>query len=207
MLLRALELIGAALFGWFIAPGTPPDWWSVPAASIALAPTVAGLVLSQRERIAQISAPMRAIMRSSQFDVSADVRCTFHTPVARGNKFRQAVDYVPTGTGKGRSFPIDRGIVGRAFRELGTFTENFSSDEEFRHKMVTVYRWTQQEAAQRTVDRRSYLCIPVSDEDGCLLGVVFFDAAVEGTFPSSGSVSRAVLIESLVREIRDLMIG
>lgn len=54
--------------------------------------------------------------------------------------------------------------------------ENFKDKVEFREKMVSVYKYTQKQADKLTADRSSYLCYPIVDEKGTVLGLMYFDS-------------------------------
>jgi GAF domain-containing protein len=115
-----------------------------------------------------------------------NVRCTYHVPVKKlwwpVRQLRQAFDYAPAGRGGKRRFPVEKGIIGRAFTEKAEKVENFANDDEYRDKMVKVYNYSVDELAKRSADRRSYLCIPILDETHTVLGLLYLDSDVPGTF-------------------------
>jgi GAF domain-containing protein len=116
----------------------------------------------------------------------AKIRCTYHCPVhnklLRGTQLAQVFDYIPDGGGGGRRFPIEKGIIGKVYSIKAPRVENFASDEEYRTRMVNEYNYTITEMMERAVDRRSYACYPVIDENHKVLGLLFFDSDQTNTF-------------------------
>lgn len=114
------------------------------------------------------------------------VRCTYHRPKHR--RFRnhtelvQAFDYILQGGGGGRSFPTGKGIIGTTYNSKGPRVENFSSDDEYRERMMAEYNYTAAELMHRTADRRSYMCYPVVDENHVVLGLLYLDSDKPNTF-------------------------
>jgi hypothetical protein len=114
------------------------------------------------------------------------VRCTYHRP--KHHRFRnhtelvQAFDYILQGGGGGRSFPTDKGIIGTTYNSKGPRVENFSSDHEYRERMMAEYNYTAAELMHRTADRRSYMCYPVVDENHVVLGLLYLDSDQPNTF-------------------------
>jgi GAF domain-containing protein len=100
------------------------------------------------------------------------VRCTYHVPVLP-RKLRQAFDYVPFGGGGGRKFQKRKGIIGVVFDAKDVRVENFESDRTFRDRMRKVYRYSERDLQKITLDRRSYLCIPIKDENLQVLGLLY----------------------------------
>jgi hypothetical protein len=95
----------------------------------------------------------------------------------------QMFDYVPKGGGGGRKFPIDKGIIGRAFRVRGPRVENFKTGQEYRERMHREYGYTEEEMGERTPDRRSYLAYPIVEgATERVLGILYFDSDIYGTF-------------------------
>ncbi len=114
------------------------------------------------------------------------IRCTYHRPkhhrFSNDTELVQAFDYILQGGGGGRSFPTYKGIIGRTYNTKGPRVENFSSDHEYRERMVAEYNYTAEEVMQRTADRRSYMCYPLVDENHVVLGLLFLDSDQPNTF-------------------------
>lgn len=114
-----------------------------------------------------------------------DLRCTYHIPVKPiwgPRKLLQTFDYLPNGGGGLRQFPINKGIIGKTYQHKAPIVENFRTDEEYRNQMMLRYNYTQEELAQRTADRKSYLCYPLLDANHKVLGLLYFDSNQPGTF-------------------------
>jgi len=105
-----------------------------------------------------------------------DLRCTYYLPVYR-DKLKQSCDYIPNGRGAGRKFSNTKGIIGKTYSDKGPKLVNFYDDADFRIRMVSEFGWTEEEVKLRTLDRRSYYCYPIVNEDNKVLGVVYFDSS------------------------------
>jgi hypothetical protein len=114
----------------------------------------------------------------------------------------QAFDYVGDQGGGGRSFPVDKGIIGVAYSAKGTRVENFLNDADYRQRMVREYKYSELEVGQRRADRRSYLCDPILDESHNVLGLLYFDADCYDFFTSDDRNPRWVMIKSAANVIR-----
>lgn len=131
------------------------------------------------------------------------IRCTFH--IIKGTKFYQVLNYIPSGTGSDRTFPLDKGIIGKSFRNKESFVENFIDDCDYRDRMIKDYGYTEIEIKKRTMDRRSYFCYPLLDENHNILGVIYFDSSINNTFPSIDDRRIKDLI-TFLEKIKDSMI-
>lgn len=134
-------------------------------------------------------------------------RCTYHVPVNRifgsATELKQAFDYVPAGGGGGRKFPVEKGIIGRTFREKGPAVENFANAQEYRDRMVEQYNYTVEEMGERQTDRRSYFCSPMV-EGGTerVLGLLYFDSRVPQTFEMDPPNEIVEMIQSAAEAVR-----
>lgn len=139
--------------------------------------------------------------------IGGQYRCTYHVPVRRlwgmPRKLRQAFDYVPTGGGGGRTFDIQKGIIGLVYQRKGPRAEHFQNDEEYRDRMVQEYNYTVTEMGERRPDRRSYLAYPIV-EGGTerVLGVFYFDSNVPNTFMMDDNNPAWVTIQTAIEAIR-----
>jgi hypothetical protein len=141
----------------------------------------------QQQVYDQIGAQISLMTKSLSYDNDTDIRSTYHIPIEIDGEERlyQAIDYRPTGGGKGRDFSPNEGIIGNSYQNFQTLTENFQDSEEYRTKMVEEYGYDEDEMGIRTTDRRSYFCRPVIEEqdEGRVIGLVYIDSDECGTFP------------------------
>ena len=173
-------------------------WWSAVVVTLVLVINIVRYfhsvgVMEEHNRL-RIRSQLEALFWLSTIDDDplADVRCTYHVikkPLFRRAKYQQAFNYIPAnkGTGAGRVWEINKGLAGKAFRDKHTVVENFQDDNEFREKMRSEYNYTNEELSHRTADRRSYLCIPLVNEQHLVHGVVFFDSQQADYFPNEES--------------------
>lgn len=118
-------------------------------------------------------------------DRYSGLRCTLHVPTFLGRSLKQTFDYIQIGRtyGRGRKFPIRKGIIGKSYSQKGPQVENFNTDNEYRERMVSEYGYTPAEMMKRTTDRKSYLCYPILNDHGDkVLGLLYFDSNVFNTF-------------------------
>ena len=98
----------------------------------------------------------------------------------------QAIDYVgtPGPSGMGRRFPIEAGIIGRAARtgDPCTAYRNSVSDDEFVDEIVREWGYTPEMARKMTLDRRSFMAAPITNQKDQVLGVVYADSNLEEVF-------------------------
>jgi hypothetical protein len=158
--------------------------WVALLAVIIVATKIAEYFDNVRVRLSEIRYQVQILLTLLPTD-GAKVRCTYHCPIHRlfnRTQLAQAFDYVPEGGGGGRRFPIEKGIIGKAYSIKAPRVENFASDEQYRSRMVTEYNYTIAEVMERTADRRSYICYPVVDENHKVLGLLYFDSDQPNTF-------------------------
>lgn len=73
---------------------------------------------------------------------------------------------------------------------------------EYREKMVSAYEYTQKQADKMTTDRRSYLCYPIQDEKGSLLGLVYFDSDKYGCYSDDDNNEVIKMVRSGMEAIK-----
>jgi hypothetical protein len=164
---------------------TREKWWVILPGGIVLATKIVEYLYNRKVYIEIVRYQLQVLVTLLPNDGSK-VRCTYHRPIQL--KFRdrtlleQAFDYIPQGGGAGRSFPIEKGIIGKAYSTKAPRVENFSSDREYRERMVNEYNYTIAEVMERTADRRSYICYPVLEEKHNVLGLIYLDSDRPNTF-------------------------
>jgi len=160
----------------------------------------------RQQRIRDQLAMLAAVLRED----AADLRCTYHVPkrrpLAGHTELRQAFDYLPDGGGGGRCFPIDKGIIAKAYEHKAPKVENFRDDADYHKRMMEEYNYTPSELRQRTADRRSYLCIPLVDENHQVLGLVYLDSNTAGTFPRDDDNPRRRIVRAAAECLKAQMI-
>ena len=158
-----------------------------------------------KEKHSRVYAQLHLLVKLLSYEPRVDVRCTYHVPVWR-KKLLQTCDYILGGTGRGRKFPTEKGIIGKAFVDKSLLVENFKSDEEFRTKMVLEYKYTTEELQHRKADRRSYLCYPIVDENHRVLGLVYFDSSRPYTFTADIDHPKMEMITQACEAIKDRLL-
>jgi len=185
-------------------------WWIALPACVILAVKVVEAGSLVRGRHLHVRQQLHLLLSVLPTD-GAHVRCTYHVPVKVGWRRRvrllQAFDYVGDQGGGGRPFEVAKGIIGVAYSAKGTRVENFSSDAEYRQRMVSEYNYTEAEVGQRRADRRSYLCDPVLDESHKVLGLLFFDSDRCGFFTLDEANPRWHMIRVAAGVIRGPLLG
>ena len=139
----------------------------------------------------------------------ANLRCTYHYPLRRWNvtKLVQAFDYLPQGGGGGRRFDIKKGIIAKTYTAKGPRIENFENDQEYRHRMVQEYNYSEDELRDITSDRRSYACCPIVDENHTVLGLIYIDANVSGTFTDDMTNPRWRMLNATANVLREQVLN
>jgi len=158
-----------------------------------------------KEKHLRVYAQLHLLVKLLSYDPRLDVRCTYHVPVWR-KKLLQTCDYILGGTGGGRKFPVEKGIIGKAFVKKSPLVENFKSDEEFRTKMVLEYNYTTKELQDRKADRRSYLCHPIVDENNRVLGLVYFDSSHPYTFTQDKDDPKMEMVARACEAMKDRLL-
>ncbi|HNP77525.1 MAG TPA: hypothetical protein PKM91_09820, partial [Cyclobacteriaceae bacterium] len=86
--------------------------------------------------VIKISLLVKSFYEHHGFDDLDDVRVTIHKGLGR-TKYRQLIDYYPTGGKRGKTYSKDQGIVLYAFKSSnGEFSENFNNDNEKVQRLV-----------------------------------------------------------------------
>lgn len=164
---------------------TTAKWWVAVPALVIVGAKIAEYRQNVRVRINIVRYQLQILLTLLPTDGSK-VRCTYHCPLhyklLNRTQLMQAFDYMPNGGGGGRRFPIEKGIIGKVFSIKAPRVENFTSDEEYRTRMVTEYNYSVAEVMERTADRRSYMCYPVIDENHHVLGLLYLDSDNPNTF-------------------------
>ncbi len=158
------------------------------------------------EKHLRVKVQLSVLNRLLSWESQLNVRCTYHVPVwwpPWKKVLRQTCNYIPSGRGGGRTFPIDKGIIGKAFSEKTLLVENFGSDEEFRTKMVGEYGYSKDEIQEMNVNSRSYLCCPLVDEKTTVLGLIYFDSSQIDTFTENENDKHRKMIKDAAETIRD----
>jgi GAF domain-containing protein len=200
------EFISVTAIGVIPSLQSPQRWyWLAVPILVYLALKVYEHLNSINERQRSVKGQLAVLYKLLPFDNESHVRCTYHVPVLP-RKLRQAFDYVPFGGGGGRKFQKRKGIIGVVFDAKDVRVENFESDRTFRDRMRKVYRYSERDLQKITLDRRSYLCIPIKDENLQVLGLLYFDSASCNTFELDppNPVTKAILDASGM--IRDSML-
>ena len=137
------------------------------------------------QRYKLVRAQMNLLVQLLDRNSYGDIRCTFHVPIWFGKrKLMQAFDYIRFGDSYGgwRCQPIIKGIIGKNYKDGKPKAENFKDENEYQTQMVNKYGYTFEEANKLTNDRKSYLCYPIVDEKGTVLGLMYFDSDQYGSY-------------------------
>jgi hypothetical protein len=200
-ILEGSLVISAAIFGWFVADADLRAWWWVPALVVAAA--IAGQsALATSGRRNEIRSRLSSLLAIAQ--VPGDARATYHVPLRFRKGYKQAVDYVPAGSGRGRHFDMDEGIVGRCFVENNQLFVRFEDHVEFEERMVEEFGFSATELARRVQNRRSFMAHPVHDHRLGVTGVVYVDSNDPNALPPENSVAILNVVELLAGEISKL---
>lgn len=183
------EFVLVTVIGVILAREAVSNWFAAIPASLFVGAKIARYYLSRAERLRAIKATLRLLLILLPYE-KRDIRCTLHVPARRVggsvHKLRQVFGYFPADGPSGEKWPVEKGIIGRAYREKRMQVENFASDDEYRGLMVQRYGYTEQEMAKRTRDRRSYLCHPIVDPNtNDVVALLYFDSREMGTFTDS----------------------
>ena len=124
--------------------------------------------------------PLHTILVGKEQD--AGLRITIHVPVANGTKLQQVLDYVGHERGgrtAGRTFPVQSGVTGKAFREHDPFVASRENDDYEKYIEELVKRWNYTEADARKLNpaTMAWMAIPLIDEcTNTVEGVLYLDA-------------------------------
>lgn len=110
-----------------------------------------------------------------------DFRATLHVPdILFADTLYQLVDYYPGGGGRGRSWSIRFGIIGKAWR-LGESQLEADVPTEPR-RLVVDWGMTREEAVAAGQGRKSFACICLRDKEGSKIAIFYIDATKRGAF-------------------------
>jgi hypothetical protein len=114
------------------------------------------------------------------------LRVTLFRVVEPGRReLEQMFNYVGgNGRGVGRRFSIHTGVIGAAVRERDTFAVSRKNDDHksFIKEMVREWGYTEEDAKQLSIDRNSWMAIPIYYRGKEVTGVVFLDSSDKGIF-------------------------
>jgi hypothetical protein len=145
-------------------------------------------------------------------DPNVTTRCTLHIPdLLLRHYLYQLFDYYPDGGGKGRSFSIRVGLLGRVWR----FGESEVASETVRDPRDLVKEWglTIKEAnASSAKGKNAFLAVCLKDEKGTPVGVLYMDSSSPNAFGDSAHkdevierVQEACRETSLTQGLADLL--
>lgn len=182
----AIEFGSVTAIGVVLSTATATaKWWVTAPAALIIAAKIVEYYRYHQAKMDTIRYQLQILVRLLPVG-GARVRCTYHRPIHHKLRNRtdlaQAFDYLPEGGGGGRRFRTDKGIIGKVYCNKGPRVENFSSDQEYRERMMSEYNYKESELKERAADRRSYMCYPIVDENHDVLGLLFLDSNESGTF-------------------------
>jgi hypothetical protein len=210
-IVRGMGALAVAAFGALIARNGVNQLWLIPPAIVAVLAGLYEYRNAQRREHIRIEAYLKLLFAQLDLPHSAYARATYHEirrdwrSLWRRTYFYQVINYVPDGSrGRGRTFSTTKGVASRAVTNKETFVANFETAAKWRAAMLTTYGYSKEELKRRTPDRRSYMCFPVLEsKNQRMIGLVFFDARIAGTFPVVGKED---LIEQAIEQINDMLV-
>ncbi|MGH9195112.1 MAG: hypothetical protein ACRD1T_05165, partial [Acidimicrobiia bacterium] len=123
---------------------------------------------------------------------SLDFRCTIHVAdVLYTETLYQLLDYYPSGDGRGRTFSIRFGIVGKTWRLQGDQVEPVISSDAA--KLIESWGMTVRETSGSGQGRRSYASILLKDSDQTGLAVVYLDSPTDNAFGANMNRKRQII--------------
>lgn len=110
-----------------------------------------------------------------------DIRFTIHVPDAIfAETMYQLLDYYPRGGGRGRTWSIRYGILGKAWRSGESFTvETVPTTEE---ELIRDWGMTKEEATAAGQGRKSFSCVILYNEENTAVGAFYMDVLKEKAF-------------------------
>ena len=157
----------------------------------------------------QMNLQMDQLLHRIDRNSYGDVRCTFYVPIWFGKrKLMQTFDYIRFGDSYGGWLcrPIIKGIIGKNYKDGKPKVENFKNEVEYLEKMVKKYGYTVEEANRISDDRRSYLCYPIVDEKGTVLGLMYFDSDKYGCYSDDDNNEVIKMVRSGMEAIKSNLI-
>ena len=124
-----------------------------------------------------------------------DFRCTVHVAdVLYTETLYQLLDYYPSGEGRGRTFSIRFGIVGKTWRlQRDQIEPVISSDPGI---LIESWGMTVRETSASGRARRSFACVLLKDADQTQVAVIYLDSPTDNAFGASED-RRNALIRSI----------
>jgi hypothetical protein len=110
-------------------------------------------------------------------------RCTLHVPdLVFADTLYQLLDYVPTGTGRGRIFSIRYGLIGRVWRSRMSDIQRFKlitvqgRQVVDQNELVRVWGMSRREAQTAAAGRGRFLCVMLTNAEGDPVGLFYMDS-------------------------------
>lgn len=101
-------------------------------------------------------------------------------------ELEQSIDYVGTAepSGVGRTFPVHVGVIGLAARtgEAQCAARTAQSDEDYKKELVEEWGYSAEMAAKITLDRKSFIAVPIMGKEDKVIGIVYADSSIENAF-------------------------
>jgi hypothetical protein len=115
------------------------------------------------------------------------LRITVHRVERDERRVTQLIDYVGApGGGRGRSFPINGGVVGRVVTSDDDIAELHRSPQaswdEYRRVLQRDWAMLREQAEDLTRDRYDFLAVAIRGDDGGIVGVMYLDSTEPGFF-------------------------
>ena len=126
---------------------------------------------------------LRAILAP---EVGVRLRLAIHVPV--GDNFEQVTDYVgdtPKPGRIGRQFPINAGIIGKAYREKAGFVGRRVNDdyEAYVQELISDWNYTEERARRLNPGAMEWMALPIYDTDRQRVeAVLFLEVSQRGFF-------------------------
>jgi hypothetical protein len=115
------------------------------------------------------------------------VRLAVHVPVG-GEMLEQVTDYIgdqPKPQKIGRQFPVNAGIIGKAFRERKAFAGRRLNDdyEAYVRELIRDWNYTEEQARRLNPGVMEWMAVPIADPDRQRVeAVLFLDSTTRGFF-------------------------
>lgn len=196
---HGIEVVGAAAFGVMVTEPSLRPYSVLPALAVVVA-----LVFQLRASTAPWQDDVQARLEQALPLLAApgQVRATYHVVERRDgvpHEYRQAIDYVPGGDGRNRTFPVAQGIVGTCISEGGQHVVNFENQTHFDQDMSGRFGFGTESHSRPTRNRRSYIVQAVTNGRDEVLGVLYLDSDETGAFTTNGNCRQADLVERIAR--------
>lgn len=118
-----------------------------------------------------------------------DFRCTIYVPgILFAETLYQLLDYYPRGGGRGRTWSIRFGIVGKAWRSGEHLAEGHVPSDP--RQLILQWGMTTEEATWAGQQRSSFLCAILRDERETAVGLFYMDSTQEDAFGSDSHTQK-----------------